>query len=124
MPIVIVDVDKCLESEKSKVDQMLLEYNRTKDPKLAREIWQKVRNNRHTESDFCSQINLEELKKVFKQEAEESKEEQDTKGKTKVTLGELQQVYEDVPPDERASGISNFYKIYKFIRTEKESKTR
>ena len=37
---------------------------------------------------------------------------------------ELKRVYEDVSPEERASGISNFYKIYKFIKTEKESKTR
>ena len=122
MPIVIVDEDKCLESEKSKVEQMLMEYEKTKDPKLARKICQKVRNNRHTKRDFCSQINLEELKKESEKETEISDKEQDTK--TKVTLGELKRVYEDVSPEERASGISNFYKIYKFIKTEKESKTR
>lgn len=127
MPIVIVDKDKCLESEKTKVDQMLLEYDKTQDPRLAREIWQKVRNNRQTKGSFCPQINLEELKKKFEQkkqeveeskespEPEKSKETQEPEEKTKVTQEELRQAYEETLPQERLEETRKFRQIYESI---------
>lgn len=52
LPIVIIDVDKCLESEKIKVEQMYKEYNKTFNHDLLEQIKQKIRNNRETASNF------------------------------------------------------------------------
>lgn len=127
MPIVIVDKDKCLESQKTKVDQMLSEYDKTQDPRLAREIWQKVRNNRQTKSSFCPQIDLEELKKKFEQkkqeveeveesqEPKEPKETQEPEEKTNVTIEELEQAYEEISTQERLEETRKFRQIYESI---------
>ena len=58
MPIVVVDKDACLEAEKQKVNNMLAEYENNPTPELAKQINQKVRNNRVTNEDFA--VDLEE----------------------------------------------------------------
>lgn len=65
LPIVIVDKDKCLESEKDKVEELMFRYNNG-EKYLASEIWQKVRNNRQTNKNFCQDIDLQKLKEEYK----------------------------------------------------------
>lgn len=48
LPIVVVDVNKCIEAERQKVEEMRIEYEQTKSPVLARAIYHKIRNNQAT----------------------------------------------------------------------------
>lgn len=48
LPIVVVDVNKCIEAERQKVEEMRKKYEHTKSPVLAREIYHKIRNNQAT----------------------------------------------------------------------------
>lgn len=56
LPIVVVDVDRCLESEKAKVEEMKQKYKENPTKELAKQIYQKVRNNRVTYSKFCPEV--------------------------------------------------------------------
>ncbi len=68
LPIVIVDVDACLEEERRKVNEMLELYDEQPSEELAKQIVQKVRNNRVTSNVFCSDIDgkIDELREVAK----------------------------------------------------------
>lgn len=48
LPIVVIDVNKCIEAERQKVEEMKKEYAQTKSPILAREIYNKIKNNQAT----------------------------------------------------------------------------
>ena len=48
LPIIVVDVNKCIEAERQKVEKMRKEYEQTKSPILAREIYHKIKNNQAT----------------------------------------------------------------------------
>ena len=66
MPIVVVDKDKCLESEKEKVEKMIKQYEREPSEALNKEIKQKIKNNTITRGDFGVDIkNKEILEKVL-----------------------------------------------------------
>ncbi len=73
LPIVVVDVDACLESEKNKVNTMIEEYRETKSPELARQIYYKIRNNRVTEKGFCNEIDIEEYNIKLAESEKENK---------------------------------------------------
>lgn len=49
LPIVIVDVDRCIESEKSKLNAMLQELEKNRSKELAIEIERKLNANMHTD---------------------------------------------------------------------------
>ena len=107
MPIVVVDIDKCLESERAKVDEMLAQYAENPNPQLAKEIKQKVGNNRVTDKTFCEDIKLELARLKIDEEKEETQSEDiqenietmETNGV--VTEEQLAQIYETVPAQER-----------------------
>lgn len=126
LPIVIVDKDKCLEAEKQKVDNMMQRYNNG-EKHLAREIWQKVRNNRVTRNNFCEEIDLEELKKEAeaqkqkveeqkKNEPEQQREVKENNQEVKRTEGQigiedLEENYERTTPQERKQEVSKIRNI-------------
>lgn len=56
LPIAVVDVDRCLETEKARVEEMKQKYKENPTEELAKQIYQKVRNNRVTYSKFCPEI--------------------------------------------------------------------
>ena len=58
LPIVVIDRDECLESERNKVKQMQAEYREFPSPELARAIYYKIRNNRVTARNFCWETNI------------------------------------------------------------------
>ena len=72
LPIVVVDVDKCLETEKAKVEKLKRQYEETPTEQLAKQIRQKVRNNRVTYSKFCPEIE-DFLKEQPKREKSETR---------------------------------------------------
>jgi len=94
LPIVIIDVDECLRAEMAKVSEMLKEYEISKDPEKAREIIQKVRNNRVTDSEFG--IEIEEQLEQMRKELEEQE----------IGQEDLRQNYDSVSAEERREGIS------------------
>lgn len=72
-PIVLVDIDECLAAEKSKLDIMLKEAILNKDPKLAEQVLQKIKNNKKTcyrfnvsSNNYFQNINLGEVEAMLK----------------------------------------------------------
>lgn len=115
LPIVIVDKDKCLESEKQKVDQMLEEYN-SGNKKLAGDICQKIRNNRKTSQAFCIDIDMEKLQNESKIQGkntqnQEQQVSQEVKQEKQVKIEDLQENYGKVTPKERQQEVSKIKKI-------------
>lgn len=62
LPIVIIDIDKCLEAERNKVLEMFQRY-RNGEIRIEQDIIDKIRSNRFTESNFCSDV-LKELNEL------------------------------------------------------------
>ncbi len=68
LPIVIIDIEKCLESERQKLDEMVALYKANPSPELLIQIRQKIKNNNITceygpfsHNEFGTDINLEQL---------------------------------------------------------------
>lgn len=122
LPIVIVDKDKCLETEKQKVNNMMERYHNG-EKHLAGEIWQKIRNNRVTHSDFCEEIDLEQLKEeaeAQKQQEEEQEKNEPEQLQSKdevlekerqVGIEDLEENYERTTPQERKQEVSKIRNI-------------
>lgn len=74
LPIVVVDIDKCLEQEKKKVIELQRTYDETGDIDYLKQIYQKIKNNRNTTSiwnrkePFCQEIDLEELEQEIERQ--------------------------------------------------------
>ena len=122
MPIVVVDVDECLRSEREKiiggrdVEGLLPQYRKNATPELAREIIQKVRNNRETDSRFCLDIEdeLEQIRgKLGIQETEiQGKKESEEL----VDEHQLAENYESVSAKERKEVRTKISRIYRKIK--------
>ena len=111
LPIVVVNVDKCLENERNKVQDLLTQFHETSDTKVLEEAIQKIRNNRQTNGKFCEDINIEEMKKQLGelQKREEKTNEQ-------VTLEDLEENYEMVDAMDRKKEASKISQIYTKLR--------
>ena len=118
LPIVIVDVDKCLEAEKGKVEELLRSYHSSKNPETAREILQKVRNNKVTEKAFCSE--LEEQLKEIEQEIGSQEEDTSREGETRQAKSELAPVYDSVSAQERQEGVRTIKQLREKIQVIKK----
>lgn len=110
IPVVIVDEEKCLESEKSKINEMMTQYETTQDVELAKKIMQKVRNNRMTDRRFCEELQ-ERLKKI------ETSIENNTN-----SIEVLEENYQTVTPQERKEGMSELERVYQQIKGIRENK--
>ena len=65
LPIVIIDVDLCLENEHRKVKEMLNEYYNNPTQELFSALKTKILNNRVTDANFESDIDLTNLEKMI-----------------------------------------------------------
>ena len=121
LPIVIIDKDKCLESERQKVEEMKQRYE-AGDKSLAGEIYQKVRNNRVTRENFCSEMNLEKLREEAEAQEKQMEESQTRKTKEQppinqdkneeqVGIEDLAENYDRVTPQERKDEVSAIRRI-------------
>ena len=133
LPVVIVDVDRCLESEKDKVKEKIQEFNETRDVVTAKEIIQKVRNNQQTDEKFCSHLSkkieilkqrIEEMetkeKSAVKDEKNQIKQD-DKDNEYKVSKNDLKENYEKTDAKERketVSAIKNLYNKLKEFKSE------
>lgn len=120
MPIVVVDIDKCLDAEKTKVKEMIAEYNQTHSIELAKEIIQKVRNNRQTDRTFCLtlELKLNRLRKRVEDEEINKRnigKKEGTK-ETDVSEEELIENNETVSAKERENGVRKIRDIYNKVR--------
>lgn len=110
LPIVIIDIDRCLKKECQEVYEMLDAYEETQSLDIAKDILQKVKNNRCTDSEFCTDIQ-EELDDI---EWELSNQEQSLKI-SKVGLQDLQENYSRVSATERQDMMSTMANIHRKI---------
>lgn len=62
LPIVIIDIDKCLEAERAKVVEMFQRY-KNGETAIEQDIRDKIGSNRFTQSKFCSDV-LKELNEL------------------------------------------------------------
>ena len=69
LPIVVIDVDKCLKHEQELVENMLNEYYTNPSEELLNRIKTKIMNNRVTNPTFLERINIDELT-ISKEEIE------------------------------------------------------
>lgn len=67
IPIVVVDIDKCLEAERKKLDNLIDEYKIDGDMAKLEQISHIIKNNRHTRNDFAMDIDLEAIEKNWNQ---------------------------------------------------------
>lgn len=107
IPVVMVDVDKCLESEKGKVAELMKQYETTPNSEIAKKIMQKVRNNRMTNSKFCQELQ-EELDKM--------------ETSTIDSMDTLEENYQTVTAQERQEGMSELRRIHQKIKEIREAK--
>ena len=63
IPIVVVDVDKCLEAERKKLDNLIDEYKIDGDMAKLEQISYIIKNNRLTRYNFAKDIDLEAIEK-------------------------------------------------------------
>ena len=115
LPVVIVDVDKCLEAEKGKVKELLENYTASKSLETAKELIQKVRNNKVTDRSFCSEME----KQLTAIEQEIANKEQNTEKKDVVSQAkkELAPVYDSVSAEERQEGVRAIKKLREKIQS-------
>lgn len=79
LPIVVIDVCKCIEEEEKKVKGLLKLYKETGNIEILKQIYQKVINNRVTtykwnlKKEFYQKINLDEIESVIKSKEQEKK---------------------------------------------------
>lgn len=106
LPIVVIDVDECLEAEADKVDELLEQYEESYSPEIAEKIYYKVKNNRITESDFYPDADLEEMKEAM--ESQES---------FKISKDDFQKMYEKSNAQERNIVSKKLKSIYTKIKS-------
>lgn len=123
MPIVVIDVDKCLSAERKKVEEMINKYYETNSVEIAIELLKKVKNNRVTDLKFCEDLNpeigmiREEIKYLKRNSYEPIEEESQTIG-----IESLEENYENVSEEEMEKVSIKIRKLYREIQEIKKGK--
>ena len=86
IPIVVVDIDKCLEAERKKLDNLIDEYKIDGDMAKLEQISHIIKNNRHTRNDFAMDIDLEAIEKKL----------ESNKTKKTVSVSRLRKIYNNI----------------------------
>lgn len=116
LPIVIVDQDKCLETERRLVIEMIEEFNISPSKEKADLICQKIRNNQQTNIEFVSDIDISYIQEYDKKD-----------DKRTVTIDELNEIFVLIDPKDREELLKKFKafcickKIMEKQRGEKEA---
>ena len=108
LPIVVIDVDECLASERKKVEEMFEEYKKTSDPQVGIKLLEKLRNNRVTDYDFCRDIDMDKTLQSLKDQ--KSRKEAD------VSMEDLEEIYGEVSGKERQEETGKIKMVYERIR--------
>ena len=111
MPIVVVDIDKCLKAEKERVDHMIEEY-RTGNKNLAKDIVQKVKNNRTGRGGkFAEEIDLTEFEEEITRQEAQAQKEQKVEEKS-VNINDIKENNKKVSAKERQEEVSKMKQVY------------
>ena len=108
LPIVVIDVDECLASERKKVEEMFEEYKKTSDPQVGIKLLEKLRNNRVTDYDFCRDTDMDKTLQSLKDQ--KSRKEAD------VSMEDLEEIYGEVSGKERQEETGKIKMVYERIR--------
>lgn len=108
LPIVVIDENECLASERKKAEEMFEEYKKTHDPQIGIKLREKLRNNRVTDVDFCRDIDMDMTLQSLK--AQKSRKE------TNVSMEDLEEMYEEVSGEERQGEMEKIRMVYERIR--------
>ena len=108
LPIVIIDEDKCLETESRLVGDMIEDFNNSPSREKADLICQKIRNNRVRNPFFSRDIDI-----GYIQEYNEKNNNEPT-----VTINEFEQCFAETKPEEREGMVKNFKSFYKALSKE------
>ena len=113
LPIVVIDEDDCLASEKQKAEKLFEEYKRTKSPEIKKQLEEKLRNNRVTNESFCRDTNMDAVLEDTKEQEKLEKNEED---KQDVLIKDLEEIYEEVTGKERQEEAGKIKAILTKIR--------
>ena len=100
LPIVVIDVEECLASEREKVKGLLEQYRKTGDSKIKEAIEEKLRNNRVTDVSFCRDMGVDGFLRDVPKKDEE------------VSIEDLEGLYEEVTSSERQKESNRLGSIY------------
>ncbi|MBR3134467.1 MAG: hypothetical protein IKG56_03305 [Clostridia bacterium] len=122
LPIVIVDVDACLEEERRKVDEMLEQYDEHPSEELAKQIVQKVRNNRVTSNEFCKDIRerIDELREVAKSADEKDEPDETHSTEEEHTSSEEPIVAKEAGSEEPRVTMEDWQENYEGVKSVSE----
>lgn len=125
LPVVIVDIDKCLEKEAKEVAIMELKLQESNDEdemkRLSQEIEQKCHNNQVTinqnipEGESFSQ-KVEKIKEELMNDKESSIETE--KNKQKIDVKEFRKIYNNVDKNERTEAMKQINNIFRQTKEE------
>ena len=108
LPIVIIDEDKCLETESRLVGDMIENFNNSPSREKAELICQKIRNNRVRNPSFSSDIDISYIQKYSEKNNNEPT----------VTINEFEQCFAETKPEEREGMVKKFKSFYKALSKE------
>ena len=116
LPIVVIDEDECLKSERAKAKELFEEYKKTGDPQVKAKLQEKLRNNRVTDSEFCRDTDMDAVLESSDDKEKTAQEET----KQEVTMEDLDEIYGEVSDKERQEEVGKIRVIYEKIRNIKE----
>ena len=108
LPIVVIDVDECLASERKKAEEMFEEYKKTSDPQVGIKLLEKLINNRVTDYDFCRDTDMDMTLQSL--ENQKSRKEED------VSMEDLEEIYGEVSGKERQEETGEIRRLYQELR--------
>ena len=108
LPIVVIDVDECLASERKKAEEMFEEYKKTSNPQVGIKLLEKLRNNRVTDYDFCRDTDMDKTLQSLK--------EQKSRKEANVSMEDLEEIYGEVSGKERQEETGKIRMVYERIR--------
>ena len=131
IPIVIVDREKCIESEKSKISEMIGEYAKNPNEDLMQSIMQKFSNNRNgMHEDFSDSTweklwrdkGFEEIPELLSREQiiKNNIQKQKNNSRKTITMQEIEENYEEISQEEKEQGMTELRKRAKMIMQEKQ----
>ena len=116
LPIVVIDVDECLASEKQKAEELFEEYKETGNPDVRKQLEEKLRNNRVTDDSFCRDTNMD----VVLESLDEKEETIEKETEPEVSMKDLDEIYGEVSGKERQEEAGKIRTIYEKIKNIKE----
>lgn len=122
LPIVVIDVDRCIESEKNKLDMMISDAVNNNDISKFEDIRKKIRNNSITNRRSFEEYYNKSRKAENQVSNSILQEHSLTNKENEVTQQTYEKAYKDTGVEERKVEVEKIVRIQKEISNEKENK--